>query len=239
MKLLIIALIGGALIIPLLFVYGLVSDRQHQARVAQDSIAAGWAGAQAVSGPVLLLPYMKDHITTEIVEGRSVRRTVRERHNLFLSPEQQNVQAQIDPQVKERAIYRSVLYRASINGSGRFDLPDDLSGLGIDRQDLLLDEAELRFGMSDPRGLQTDARLIVNGDALELHPGRGPASSGGTGVHAMLDWTSGETLELQWSYSLRGSRSFGFVPRGQSTEWTVTSSWAHPSFVGSFLPDAD
>ena len=239
MKLLIVALIGGALIIPLLFVYGLVSDRQHQAREAQDSIAAGWAGAQAVSGPVLMLPYMKDHITTEIVEGRSVRRTVRERHNLFLSPEQQSVEAQIDPQVKERAIYRSVLYRASINGSARFELPDDLTGLGIDRQDLLLDEAELRFGMSDPRGLQTDARLVVNGDALELHPGRGPASSGGTGVHAMLDWTGGETLDLQWSYSLRGSRSFGFVPRGQSTEWTVTSSWAHPSFVGSFLPDAD
>ena len=116
MKLLIVALIGGALIIPLLFVYGLVSDRQHQARVAQDSIAAGWAGAQAVSGPVLMLPYMKDHVTTEIVEGRSVRRTVRERHNLFLSPEKQNVEAQIDPQVKERAIYRSVLYRASIDG---------------------------------------------------------------------------------------------------------------------------
>ena len=239
MKLLIVALIGGALIIPLLFVYGLVSDRQHQARVAQDSIAAGWAGAQAVSGPVLMLPYMKDHVTTEIVEGRSVRRTVRERHNLFLSPERQNVEAQIDPQVKERAIYRSVLYRASIDGSARFQLPDDLTGLGIERQDLLLDEAEVRFGMSDPRGLQTDAQLKVNGDIVALAPGRGPKSSGGTGVHALLDWSDGEALDLQWSYSLRGSRSFGFVPRGQSTEWTVSSSWAHPSFVGSFLPDAD
>ena len=239
MKLFIVALIGGALIIPLLFVYGLVSDRQHQARVAQDSIAAGWAGAQAVSGPVLVLPYMKDFVTTEIVEGRSVRRTVRERQELYISPENQRVNAQIDPQVKERAIYRSVIYRATIDGTARFELPDDLTGLGIQRGDLLLGEAELRFGMSDPRGLQTDARLVANGNELPLRPGRGPAASGGTGVHAVLDWSDAETLDLAWSYSLRGSRSFGFVPRGQSTEWKVQSSWAHPSFDGSFLPDSD
>ena len=239
MKLLIVALIGAALIIPLLFVYGLVSDRQHQARVAQDSIAAGWAGAQVVSGPVLVLPYLKDQVSTEVMNGQTVQRTVSQRYHLFLSPERQTIDAQIDPDVKERAIYRSVIYRASLDGSARFVLPKDLSQFGIDQENLLLDEAELRFGMSDPRGLQTDARLVANGDTLELRPGRGPASSGGTGVHAMLDWTDAEALDLQWSYSLRGSRSFGFIPRGQSTEWTVQSSWAHPSFDGSFLPDAD
>ncbi len=40
-KLLFAALIGVVLLIPLIFVYALVSDRQHQWRVAQTAITAG------------------------------------------------------------------------------------------------------------------------------------------------------------------------------------------------------
>ena len=49
----------------------------------------------------------------------------------------------------------------------------------------------------------------------------------------------GEMINLDWTYGLRGSRSFSFIPRGQSTEWSIQSSWAHPSFTGAFLPDED
>ena len=40
-------------------------------------------------------------------------------------------------------------------------------------QDLLLDEAELRFGVSDPRGLQSDAKLTIGGKSVALQPGKG------------------------------------------------------------------
>ncbi|RGP40455.1 Inner membrane protein CreD [Altererythrobacter insulae] len=238
-KLAIVGLIGLVLIIPLVFVYGLVSDRQHQARVAQDSIAAGWAGAQTVTGPVLVLPYNDQQVTTETVNGQAVRKTFTVRRELFISPTSQSVSATLDPDVKERAIYKSVIYRANISGSARFDLPDTLETIGVAPADLLLDDAELRFGVSDPRGLQTDAQLSANREALTLNPGRGPKSTRGTGVHANYDWSDGEEINLDWSYSLRGSRSFSFIPRGQSTEWSIQSSWAHPSFTGAFLPDED
>ena len=235
-KLLFAALVGIALIIPLLMVYGLVSDRQHQARVAQDSIAAGWAGPQVVSGPVVVIPYEDERVTTEVVEGRSVTRTVTVRDELFLSPESQSVETGIDPDVKTRAIYQSVIYEASVKGSASFALPDDLERFGVERDQLLLDEVEIRFGMSDPRGLQTDAKINVSGEELVLKPGNGVAASGGSGVHTYIDWSSAEPLDLEWSYSLRGSRAFSLVPRGKETNWTATSSWPHPSFTGSFLP---
>ena len=84
MKLLFAALVGAALIIPLLMVYALVSDRQHQARVAQDSIAAGWAGPQVVSGPVLVIPYTDERVTNEVVDGRTV--TTGKVRALFVDP---------------------------------------------------------------------------------------------------------------------------------------------------------
>lgn len=239
MKLLFAALVGVALIIPLLMVYGLVSDRQHQARVAQDSIAAGWAGPQVVSGPVLVIPYNDERVTNEVVDGRTVTRTVRVRDELYLSPERQQVDTKIDPDVKERAIYKSVIYSVGLTGSAEFSLPDDLARFGVERDQLLLDEAEIRLGMSDPRGLQTDARLAVGGEALALKPGNGVAASGGAGVHAFYDWSAAEPVAVQWSYTLRGSRSFSLVPRGKDTQWTASSSWPHPSFAGSFLPGED
>ena len=235
-KLLFAALVGLALVIPLLMVYALVSDRQHQARVAQDSIAAGWAGPQVISGPILVIPYLEERVSNEVVDGKSVTRTVTARDELFLSPETQQIDTRIDPEVKERAIYKSVIYSAGLRGTARFDLPDDLEKQGIKPQQLLLDEVEIRLGMSDPRGLQTDALLSVNGEKLTLEPGKGPRASGGSGVHAAFDWSETKPLSLEWSYSLRGSRAFSLVPRGKETRWTAHSAWPHPSFTGSFLP---
>lgn len=235
-KLLFAALVGAALLIPLLFVYALVSDRQHQARVAQDSIASGWAGPQVVTGPLLVIPYRAERVTTENVNGQTVTKTIRTREELFLSPEKQKIDTAIDPDIKERAIYKSVIYSVGVDGTASFALPDDFDEFGITREQLLLDEAEVRLGMSDPRGLATDAKLQVGGEALDLEPGKGAAASGGSGVHARYDWSSGDAIEMRWSYSLRGSRSFSVVPRGKETVWQANSSWPHPSFVGSFLP---
>ncbi|MEP5938833.1 MAG: cell envelope integrity protein CreD [Erythrobacter sp.] len=238
-RMLFVGMIGAALIIPLFMVYALVSDRQHQARIAQDSISAGWAGPQIIAGPSLVIPFMEETVTTEMVDGKSVSRTVKRRAELYLAPETMRASAKIDPDIKTRAIYQSVIYTAGLSGKAEFVLPDDLSGLGVETDQLLLDEVEVRLGMSDPRGLQTDAKLSIAGETLALYPGKGPAASGGAGVHGSFDWSDREPISLDWSYSLRGSRSFSFVPRGKASEWNVSSQWQHPSFSGSFLPDAD
>jgi inner membrane protein len=237
-RLLLVGLIATALIIPLLMVYALVSDRQHQARVAQDSIASGWAGPQTVSGPIIVIPYIDQTITNEVVDGKSVARTIERRAELFLSAESHEASAKLDPDVKTRAIYQSVIYTAKLAGKAEFVLPDDLSSMGVERDQLLLDEVEIRLGISDARGLQTDAQLRVADQPIVLMPGKGLASTGAAGMHGFYDWSDGEPIALDWNYSLRGSRSFSFVPQGKSSDWRVHSDWQHPSFSGSFLPDA-
>lgn len=236
-KLFLAALIGAALIIPLLMVYGLVSDRQHQARVAQDTITQGSGGAQVVAGPVLVIPYRDERTSVEQIDGRSVTRSVEYREELYLSPESQQVTTALEPERKQKAIYETVIYLAEMSGTARFELPEDLSRYGVTRDQLILDEAQIRFGTSDPRGLRATADLAVGGETIPLKPGEGVAASGGAGFHGFLDWSQAEPLEVQWAYTLRGSRSITLVPRGGQTEWRVTSPWRHPGFSGSFLPD--
>ncbi|NVE93877.1 cell envelope integrity protein CreD [Altererythrobacter lutimaris] len=236
MKLLFAGLVGAVLIIPLIMVYALVSDRQHQARIAQDSIAAGWAGPQVVTGPLLVIPYRDEAVTTEVVDGKSVTRTVEVRKHLYLSAERQDIDTNLAPDIKKRAIYETVIYTAAVSGKAQYALPEDIERFGVKRDQLILDEVEVRLGVSDPRGLQTDSTLRIDGEALALKPGKGQASTGNSGVHAYFDWSEGEPIDLAWSYNLRGSRSFSVVPSGNATNWSASSEWPHPSFTGSFLP---
>ena len=236
-KLFLTGALGILLLIPLLMVYGLVSDRQSQARIAQDSITAGWGGQQIIGGPVLMIPYTATKIVTDTADGKVVRRSETLRHELFLSPQSQTIETNIAPEVKSRAIYASVIYDADVSGSAQFVLPDDLDRYGVTRDVLLLDEAEVRLGVSDPRGLQADAKLVVNGTALPLAPGKGTRATGDAGMHAFLDWNEGDALDIAFQYSLRGSHALSLTPRGGVTDWKVVSPWAHPSFSGAFLPD--
>ncbi len=235
-KLLLVGLIGALLIIPLGMVYWLVSDRQHQARVAQQSITAGWAGAQVIAGPVLVVPYTVTRTTNELVDGKTVTRRVESRELLYLSPSEQNLDTVIDPEVRSRGIiHQTVVYDAAIKGSALFDMPEDLDRLGIEPDQLLLDEAVMQLPISDPRGLQTDATLRLGEERLDLRPGLGNSQSG-TGVHAFLDWSDGGQIQLEFGYGLRGSSAFSMVPRGEETNLSVRSTWPHPSFSGGFLP---
>ncbi|MDN3645225.1 cell envelope integrity protein CreD [Pontixanthobacter aestiaquae] len=236
-KLFLAAAIGAVLLVPLIMVYALVSDREAQSRTAQASITAGWGGEQTVTGPVLVIPYNSRSVQTETVDGKQVTRAIDVRRELFLSPLKQSIETDLQPDVKQYSIYRSVIYRSDMTGTASFVLPSDLDRGGVTRDQLLFDQAELRFGVSDPRGLTDGTTVRVGNEVQELHPGNGPASTNGSGFSTAVEWDGTEALAVNWQYGLRGSRSIALIPRGGETEWTVTSPWQHPSFKGDFLPD--
>lgn len=235
-KLLLVGLIAVALTVPLLMVYALVRDREGQSQAAQVAITAGWGGMQVVSGPVLTIPYLRDESLVEGAGDKAVVRTRQVRSELYLAPLSQTVRSAVEPEKRSYSIYSSVIYRAALDGNAQFSLPENLGVDGVRRDRLLLDEAELRFGVSDPRGLQQNASVTANGAPVALHPGKGLASSGNSGFYGALAWT-GEPIDVAWSYEVRGSRGIALVPRGGETRWEVRSAWPHPSFGGSFLPD--
>jgi len=236
-KLLLVLLIGFALLIPLLLVYALVYDRKDQSQTAQASINAGWGGPQVVAGPVIVVPYKTTEVQNEIVGDKSVSRTVEVEKNLYISPVSNTVTTAVKPQERRKSIYSSVIFEADISGKAAFKLPADLPRFGVTRDQLIWDRAELRMGASDSRGLTKGGKIVANGDALDVQPGKGPGSTGGQGFFAFLPWTGAETMDVDYSFGLRGSRSLSIVPRGGQTKWNVKSSWPSPSFAGDFLPE--
>ncbi len=236
-KLILVGLVAGVLIVPLMMVYLLVYDRENESARAQSQIAQGWGGAQVVTGPLLVVPYM-DEITTTETDDDGTQRTVARKveRQLFISPVRQSLETDITPDRKGYAIYESVVYEAQFEGTAQFQLTEEFNQLDIEREALILDRAQLRFGVTDPRGLLEGTRVTANGETLTLLPGSGPNATGGKGYSTPLEWSDAAPLDVTWQFGLRGSQSLAMVPRGGETKWSITSAWPHPSFTGSFLP---
>ncbi len=228
--------IGFLLAIPIFSVWFLVYDRQSQANEARASIAAGWGGPQALAGPMLVIPYRSTATETVMEGGQSVTRSRDVIRELTLAPETASLDTAINPELRKRAIYEAVVYESRVSGSARFILPPDMARGGIDPARLDLGRAELRFAISDPRGLGANPQVRIDGQAARLQPGGG--SSGGRGFFAFVDATGlpAQPLSVDFAFALRGNELLSLLPQAGDTRWTIRSSWPHPSFGGAFLP---
>ena len=235
-KLVLAIVVGLALTIPLFSVWLLVYDRQTQSEQAQRSITEGWGGPQAMSGPVLVIPYRATATETVVQNGQTVTRTNQVMRELTLAPEVAQLSTDLRPEVRKRSIYEAVVYDARVAGNARFALPPDLARSGVGLADMDLARAELRFGLSDPRGLGANPQVNAGGQNLRMQPGAG--SSGGRGFFAWIDASSlpAKPLQVSYLYDFRGNGSLSLAPQAGDTRWTVRSSWPSPSFGGDFLP---
>jgi len=239
LKLILAIVIAMMLTVPLFAIYLLVYDRQHQSDTARTSIAQGWGGPQTLIGPLLAIPYRAETTTTETVDGKQVTKTGIETRELILSPDTTDIVTKIAPEVRKRSIYEAVVYGAHTAGRARFALPADLQRYGVAPDKLQLDRAELRFGVSDPRGLYgAPPKVTIDGAARSLQPGKGPGETNGAGFYTWLDATGLTTRPMiaDFAFDLRGNASLALIPRAGDTRWAITSPWPNPSFQGGFLP---
>lgn len=237
-KLLIAILVAAALAIPIFMVWFLVYDRQSQSEQASQSITEGWGGPQALAGPVLVIPYRSTATETVVEQGQSVTRSRDVMRELTLAPEAVQITTDVQPERRKRSIYEAVVYDAKTSGRARFAFPPDLARTGVALTDMDLARAELRFGLSDPRGLGANPRVAADGWPLRLQPGGG--SGGGRGFFAWLDagTLTAKPIMVDFAYDFRGNAALSLVPQAGDTHWQVRSAWPHPSFGGDFLPGA-
>jgi inner membrane protein len=237
-KLFLAIVVGLVLTIPLFSVWLLVYDRKSQSEEATASITEGWGGQQAMNGPVLVIPYRATATETVVENGQSVTRSRDVMRELTLAPEAVELSTDIRPEVRKRSIYEAVVYGAHVAGKARFAFPPDLARMGVDQTQMDMSRAELRFGLSDPRGLGANPRVDADNKPLRLQPGGG--SGGGRGFFAWLDAAglSAKPLAVDFAFDFRGNQSLSLAPQAGDTSWTVRSSWPSPSFGGAFLPSA-
>lgn len=235
-----IGLLMLILLIPLLMIGGLVSDRQQLRGSVLREIAHSSSGNQSLSGPIVVVPYVKmvrewkvDERSKERVQQLSVARGA-----LYFLPERFDVEAKVRTEIRARGIYQARLFHADQQVQGQFHLPPRL-GLGDDFNDYRFEPAYLTLGIADIRGIENVPALRIEGqDNLTFKPGSQVAWLG-DGIHAPLpsiDATKGSDFHYAFDLSLQGTGQLQIVPVGRASTVHMSADWPHPSFVGNYLP---
>ena len=70
-----------------------------------------------------------------------------------------------------------------------------------------------------------------------MEPGIGISGSG-EGIHMPMPLLTPQqkTLDVEFTLNLNGTGSFSVAPLGRNSQLQLTSNWAHPGFLGDFLP---
>lgn len=225
LKVLGIGALALLMLIPLLQVQSLVSERNGLRDQAVAQVASRWGEAQTVGGPLLALPYVQRWKTDQ---GWTERTSTR-----LLLPATLSVDATLRTATRAYGIYATPVYTASIDMSARFET-EDLAAL----REVAAHGAgklELRLPLSDVRGLREVRAVRVNGQDHRLQPGN--VTAGYATAVVVLDAQLLEApITLQLSLDLAGTERIQFLPLGRTTNLKLAADWGDPSFTGAFLP---
>src|SRR5260370_38004321 len=240
-KLLGVGALVMVLLIPLMMITGVLSDRLSRRNEAVADITSSWGREQNVIGPVLGIPFQykfKAVKETPGPDGKLERREVEETAiaNAYFLPETLQIIGDVQTQTLHRGIYDTAVFRVQLTLSGKF-APPDFGRLKIDLKDVQWKDACVTIAVNDLRGTRERLLLDWGGTKRAMLPGsqvpgyttRATASLGGD--QAIANET---TFSIPLDFN--GSDGGFFAAFGVQNEATLKSKWPDPAFRGAFLP---
>jgi inner membrane protein len=220
------------MLIPVSMIRGLIYEREYAGRSVENEISSKWGNRQTLTGPVIVVPFWY-----HILEDNKVKKVSEQAYFL---PEVLNIETGLEPEIRYRGIYKTVVYQSDIKVSGSFSQPD-FSQLNIKAEYIDWQKAFISMGISDMRGIRNNVVFNWNGTPQDATPGSGNTHLSRSGVSvrvpfaATLADNSGYTFDV--SLTLNGSQGLFFVPMGKTTQVLMASSWNTPKFDGAFIPE--
>ncbi|MBC7866092.1 MAG: cell envelope integrity protein CreD [Gloeobacteraceae cyanobacterium ES-bin-316] len=233
-RILIKGLITGGLIllmlIPTIFIYNLVEEREARQKEVVIEVSSKWATAQTLSAPFLVVPYIDTFMNDE-------GKTVATKTKLILLANELNVNGKIIPEERPRSIYKVLLYKSDISMAGDFKIiwPADINLSNIDYAN-----AKLCFGLSDFKGIEENIYVNFNGQKLLMTPGLPVDDFGAVGLSVPVSLNAQAAITgipFSMQVKIKGSEQLHFIPMSASSKFHMKSSWASPSFDGDMLPN--
>ena len=254
-KLLSIGFLVLILLIPSTWIQSLMQERQGRATEVMNEVSAKWSGNQALSGPILVIPYRATEKIDHGKEGIEYRETI---EKYFFLPEVLDIQGEVNPQVLHRGIFDVAVYSSSLDVKANFNKPD-FSALNVSEDKVLWKDAAMIFSITDLRGIKDNPGFTVGAVAKSTEPSSNVGISfkksikgsddyyptaeisdfSSNGIIARLGWQSSDDFAGNTSVqlNLNGSQMLSFVPTGKTTMVKLTGPWNNPSFDGEFLPE--
>ena len=232
-KAILISFLTLFLMIPMVLIGNLITEREQTARDATAEVHQKWSGTQTIMGPVLSIPYY------EVTTGKDDKKE-KTMNVIQILPETLSIRGEVKTQELKRGLYEIVVYDAPIELKGNFVLPEDFSNMPeASWNDIFWGDAMLNIGISDLRGISEQVKMKWGDQLLVFNPGVRQAVILSSGVSVHVDLKSlikDGTVEFTVELELKGSETLRFTPVGKTTVVNMQSNCTTPSFTGAFLP---
>jgi inner membrane protein len=228
--------------IPLAMIQSTIGERMDFHRQAVQSIATDSVHEQAITGPIMVVPYTEEYTEEQLLDpvtGRKgiVKRSIDRRHLVY--PNQLQVQGTIDTDNRYRGIHKVLVYSGQYLIAGDFVLPakDVLERARPDSK-ISICKSFLALSISDVRGIRNIPKIMWDGREIEFEQGTGLTALK-EGLHASLDdMVLEKPVQVKFSFTLGldGIERLHFSPVAKNNRVMLQSKWPHPQFGGRFMP---
>jgi inner membrane protein len=168
------------------------------------------------------------------MERREVEETATA--NAYFLPETLNLSGDAKTQTLHRGIYDAAVFRAQLNLSGRFGVPD-FDILKINSKDVQWKDAFMTVAATDLRGTREGLFIDWGGTKRPLLPGSQiPGYTTGASAPLALAAPMGAPVDFSIELDVNGSGGIFFAPFGVKNQASLKSNWPDPGFRGAFLP---
>ncbi len=247
LKLAVLLLLMLLLCVPLARIGWLVEERGATRQQAVQELAAAYAGAQTLVGPVLVWPYVERWSEAVVDEaGKTRGRTEHSRRAVHLVfPARVDLTGTVSPQERQRGIFSVLFYDLQARWSGQF-APVDPSQIERTQKNASLEmlAPALAFGLADVRGIQGSPAVQLAGQTLTFVAGM-PFAADHThlsaGIHAPLTGAALKAFEARQPMSFElgmtvvGQQTLSIAPVAEDMRAQLELRWPHLSFGGRFL----
>ena len=238
------------LLIPLFFIQNLIDERSRRQEDVVQEINDKWGNEVLLYGPMLKIPYktFTEKIVTNQETKKSFTETIESISYAYFFPSDLNISATVNPETKERGIFKTAVYDSNMILNGSFSVPDFSLG-EINAKNILWDKAKVIVKTSNLKGV-TAAKLQFNNNDFEFtstYNGKVNKRYGELIMHNLETKTvKGLTAEsftknirFKLDFNVKGSEQIRFIPIGKQTKADMSSNWKAASFFGEFLPYND
>lgn len=240
MKLIVICGLALLMIIPMLFVEGLIDERTKRASDVVREISAHVGGQQVFLGPTLAIPYS--------IAPRSPIDSAK--HGMYLVfPTQASAAVNIATEERRRSLFKVPVFQADLELDAAFDLTGVPTAVPTNAE-LDWSRSEIVVGVSDARGALSEATVTTDGKTSTLVPaamaqdiciGGDPGSQ----FKLMLFGARAEDIakpnaqfNVKSALRFSGAQRIAVLAYGKTTQLVVKGDWPSPGFDGGFLPSA-
>jgi inner membrane protein len=213
------------LLIPLMLLQNLVSDRVHERDAAVEAVARGWGERQWLAGPLIAIP-----VTTDADADHP--------RDWYVLPDTLDLNVDLQVQDAPRSVgsYAVPVYVARVRAKGEFDVAREIARLtrASPALHVHLEQARLLLPINDLRGLRD---LDPTSDAFQnFEPATGfPLPTLAATLIAGTDLTAGRH-PFDLSFNLAGTQSLQFLPLARTMQVHSRGNWRDPGFTAGFLP---